>query len=238
VVCNEAKALAAPDIAPIAGFYEPFSAMTHLLGAAVFAVLGVVLVRAARGDRLRVACYAVYVVCSVFLLAMSGVYHVLDGGTTGRAVLGRLDYAAIFTLIAGTHTPVQGLFFRGFWRWAPLVLMWSAVATGATLFSVFYDEMDRSLGNAIFLFLGWMAGVSGLIVWRRLGTAQIKLLVGGGVAYSIGALIMGFEWPTLIPGVVGPHELWHIAVLLAMAMHWKFLYRNAHFPTSGPVRGH
>lgn len=217
------------------GFYEPVASITHLVGAVVFALLGVALLWRARGNRLRVFFLSIYVVCSVFLLAMSGVYHMLAEGTTTRNVLGRLDYAAIFTLIAGTYTPVHGLFFRGFWRIAPLAFMWSAVATGIPLLSVYYHDLPQGLGIAVFLGLGWIAGASGVIVWRRFGTSAMALLVGGGVAYSVGAILMGIGWPTIIPGVVGPHEIWHLAVLAAMAMHWKFLSQHARLPTTGPV---
>ncbi|MDF1837785.1 MAG: hemolysin III family protein, partial [Planctomycetota bacterium] len=219
----------------IPGFYEPFSAMTHLLGALVFLVFGIKLLLRARGSKGRVAYFAVYVFSGVFLLSMSGVYHMLAEGTTGRNVLGRLDYAAIFALIAGTHTPVQGLFFRGVARWLPVLLMWSAVATGVTLFSVFYHDLPYGLGNSIFLGLGWLAGLSGFVVWRRVGTAELSLLIGGGVAYSLGALLMAMDWPILIPGVIGTHELWHLAVLIAMCMHWRFLSNHAQVPISGPL---
>ncbi|MFT6831288.1 MAG: hemolysin III, partial [Planctomycetota bacterium] len=51
-----------------------------------------------------------------------------------------------------------------------------------------------------------------------------RLLIMGGVMYSIGAVLMGLQWPTLVPGVIGSHEIWHVAVLTAMAMHWRFFY--------------
>ncbi|MFT5058582.1 MAG: channel protein (hemolysin III family), partial [Planctomycetota bacterium] len=158
--------------------------MSHLLGALVFLIFGIKLLLRARGSKARVAYFAVYVFSGVFLLSMSGVYHMLADGTAGRNVLGRLDYAAIFVLIAGTHTPVQGLFFRGVGRWLPIFLMWAAVATGVTLFSVFYHDLPLGLGHSIFLGLGWLAGLSGFVVWRRVGTAELSLLIGGGVAYS------------------------------------------------------
>ena len=215
------------QIHPLPGFHEPFSAISHLVGAAVFAVLGARLLLHARGDAARVAFLSVYVACGVFLLSMSGVFHMLREGSTARAVLGRLDLAGIFLLIAGTHTPVQGLFFRGAARWVPFAVMWGAVATGITMFSVFYGRLPHGLGNTVFIVLGWIAGVSGLVVWRRLGTRNVLLLLGGGVVYSVGAILMGIGWPTLLPGVVGPHELWHVAVLSAMWMHWRFFWRFA-----------
>ena len=217
----------AVQVHPVPGFYEPFSAITHLLGAVTFAIFGAKLLYRARGKASRVAFLAVFVFSGVFLLSMSGVFHMLRDGSTARAVLGRLDFAAIFILIAGTHTPIQGLFFRGVSRWLPLVLMWSAAVVGITFFSIYYDDLPRGLGTGVFLALGWIAGASGLVVWKRIGTRHIRLLVGGGLAYSVGAILMGLGWPTLIPGVVGPHDLWHLAVLSALWMHWHFFYRFA-----------
>ncbi len=215
------------QIHPIPGFYEPFSALSHLVGAAVFAGLGAGLIYRARSSPSRVAFFTVYVVSSVFLLAMSGVFHLLEDGTAGRAVLGRLDFAAIFMLIAGTHTPIQGLFFRRFALWLPLVLMWAAAITGVVFFSIYYHHLPPALGTSVFLLLGWIAGASGLVVWLRIGTKSMRLLIGGGVAYSVGAILMGLEWPTLVPGIIGPHEMWHVAVLTAMALHMRFFYRFA-----------
>ena len=45
---------------------------------------------------------------------------------------------------------------------------------------------------------------------------------------------MGLGWPVLIPGVVGPHELWHVAVLVALSLHWRFVYLHAALPLDGP----
>lgn len=212
------------------GFYEPFSALSHLIGALVFALLAVLLVRRGRGDARRILFLGVFAGTSVLLLSMSGVYHMLVEGSTARNVLGRLDKAAIFALIAGTHTPIQGLFFRGLARWGMLALMWLVAATGITLFSVFYDSLPRGLGTTVYILMGWIAGGAGLVVWRRQGTSRIWLLLLGGGFYSVGAISLGLEWPTVLPGVLGPHEVWHVAVLAAMGLHWKFIFENAQRP--------
>lgn len=219
----------------IPGFFEPFGSMIHLIGALVFAVLTFFLLRRGRGDGRRVTALAIFALSCVLLLSMSGVYHLLREGGTARAVLGRLDLAAIFILIAGTHTPVQAIFFRGAARWGVLAVMWLLAATGITLFSIFYDSLPRGLGTTIFISLGWIAGAAGVMVWRRHGTSEVKLLLLGGVAYSVGAILLGIGWPTIIPGVVGPHEIWHIAVLVAMSMHWTFVFKNAHRNLDGPT---
>ena len=214
----------AVQIHPLPGFHEPFSSITHIVGAGVFVILGAILLQEARGRRERMVCMGVYAFSTVFMLAMSGVFHMLESGSIERDVIGRLDFAAIFVLIAGTQTPIQWLFFRGKARWLTLTLIWSTVALGVTLFSVYYEELPPHLGTAVFLVLGWSAAGSGLIVWRRLGAQRMRLLVAGGATYSVGATLLAFKSPTLVPGIVGYHELWHLAVLLAMTMHWRFFY--------------
>jgi channel protein (hemolysin III family) len=215
------------QVLPLPGFVEPVSALTHLLGALVFAVLSISLLRRARGDARRVALLGVYAFACVLLLAMSGVYHMLPEESLGRAVMGRLDKAAIFVLIAGTHTPVQGLFFRGVARWGVLLALWLIAVAGITFFTVYYDALPGGLGTSIYLLLGWVAGASGVLVWRRIGTARIAPLVLGGLAYSVGAIVQWLRWPSLAPGVFGAHELWHLAVLAGMGLHWAFLFQNA-----------
>jgi channel protein (hemolysin III family) len=215
------------QVYPLPGLEEPVGSLTHLVGALIFTALLVPLVRRGRGDALRVGLLTVYGFSCVFLLAMSGIYHMMPEGTADRAAMGRMDRAAIFILIAGTHTPVQGIFFRGLARWGVIAVMWGLALTGIILFTAFFEQMTSGLVTAVYILLGWVAGSAGLILWQRLGTAEIVLLLGGGIIYSAGAILMGLEWPIVIPGVVGPHEVWHFAVLTAMAMHWVFLFKNA-----------
>ena len=214
-------------VRPLPGFFEPVNSIVHLGAAIVFAILGVRVVVRARGDRLRVALIGVFAFACVFMLSMSGVFHMLVVGGSGSAVLFRLDKAAIFVLIAGTFTPVHGLLFRGVVRWAGLGLMWIAAATGVTLVTIFFDRMPYGLGTSLYLALGWVAGVSVIALWRRRGFRYVRLILAGGVAYSVGAILNGLRWPTLIPGVFGPHELWHVAVLTGLSLHWRFIARLA-----------
>jgi channel protein (hemolysin III family) len=210
----------------IPGFREPVSCWTHLLAAPVFAVLGYYLVRRGRGHWGRTISLAVMAFSSVFLLSMSAVYHLLGPGTA-RDVMRHLDIAAIFVLIAGTVTPAHAILFRGFNRWAPLLLVWSVAATGISLRTIFSDRLMSGLGTALFLVMGWGGLISCIVLWRRYDYSFVKLLLWGGMAYTAGVVIIGLNWPTVIPGVVTPHELWHVAVIVGLSMHWKFTFQFA-----------
>lgn len=209
---------------PIPGFSEPVSSLTHLLSAGVFAVVGFFLLRKSRGSVARMFALGVFVFTCLFLLSMSGVYHLLEAGGAGHKVLQRLDHAAIFALIAGSFTPIHWILFRGWGRWGVLVLIWSLAITGLTLKVIFFESIPEWLGLTFFLGLGWIGLASGAVLWRRYGFALIRPLVYSGLFYSAGAVLEFLRWPVLIPGVLGPHELFHLAVLAGIGFHFRFLF--------------
>jgi len=207
----------------IPGFSDPFSSMSHLLGAFFFLIFGIKLIYLARGHAGWVVATSVFVFSVVFLLSMSGVFHLLDHQTMGRAVLQRLDHAGIFGLIAGTFTPVHSILFKGFWRWGILFLIWALAITGMTLKSIFFNDMAEWLGLLFYLGLGWVGILSAYLTHRLHGFTIVKPLLYGAIAYTAGASLEFLRLPIVIPGVIGPHELFHIAVLLGISWHWLFV---------------
>jgi channel protein (hemolysin III family) len=216
------------------GFHEPFSVITHLLGAILFLVLGLKLLRRGWGDRDRVIFLGIYAVACVLQLSLSGVYHMMVRGGRAHGVLERLDHGAIFLLIAGTFTPTLGMLFRGWLRWGQLMLIWAAAITGITLKTIFFDDVAEWLGLSFYLTLGWFGAFATVLLARRFGFAFIRPLLWGGIAYSVGGAVDFAGWPTVVPRVVESHDLFHIAVLIGAVFHWRFIWQFA----GGPVRGH
>ncbi|MCG6968695.1 MAG: hemolysin III family protein [Gammaproteobacteria bacterium] len=210
-------------IAPIPGFSEPFSAITHLLGAIVFLILGIELLVRSHVTLGKRAALLVYIVAVIFALSMSGVFHLLSSGSAAKAVLQRLDHAAIFFLIAATYTPVHTIVFRGVMRWGVLVIVWCAAITGITLKSIFFFDIPEWVGLSLYLGLGWFGVFSTYQMYRRFGFHYIKLIVYGALAYTCGGVFEYLRIPILIPEVIGPHELFHIFVLIGISMHWMFI---------------
>jgi len=211
----------------IPGFSEPFSSLSHLAGVALFAWLGVSLVRRGRGDAGRMLSLIVFAFSCVLLLSMSGVYHLLSPSGVPRYVLHRLDHAAIFILIAGSFTPVHAILFRGAWRWGMLAIVWTMAITAITLKTIYFESMPEWLGLALYLGLGWFGLVSGIAMARRFGFRFIRPVVWSALAYTFGALADFLHWPQIVPGIFGPHELFHLAVLAGIAFHWKFVFSVA-----------
>ncbi|MEM7475051.1 MAG: hemolysin III family protein [Planctomycetota bacterium] len=206
----------------IPGFEEPFSSFSHLFAAPVFLVWGILLIRQHGKGALRCTGLILLLLATVFLLSMSGVYHLLGDGIA-RDVLRHLDIAGVFALIAATATPIHVAAFRGWLRWMPLGIWWSVAASGITLRTIFSDSLPFVVGTMIFLAMGWGGVFTCGILWRRYGFYFVELLLYGGIAYSIGAVAMSLHYPTLIPGVIGPHEFWHVAVLVGLFFHWLFI---------------
>jgi channel protein (hemolysin III family) len=207
----------------IPGFSDPVSSLTHLAAAVVFAILSVPLIARGRGEAPRVISLAVFAFSCVLLLSLSGVYHLLTPQTAGRSVLMRLDHAAIFVLIAGSFTPVHVILLRDRWQRHLLAWIWAAAIAGLTIKTVYFDTVPLWLGLLMYLGLGWLGLISTIALARRFGVRFVLPLVWGALAYTIGAVAEFLGWPVLLAGVIGPHEIFHLAVLAGISFHWAFI---------------
>lgn len=210
-------------VSPVLGFCEPISSWLHAGGAIVAGLSSRALYRSAAtpGASLALGIFGAAVVLS---LAVSGTYHAFDTETTVRAVFQRLDHAFIWVLIAGTYTPVHVILFRGPWRWGALAVIWACAAAGVALKTVFFADVSDQVGLSLYLILGWMGAISAAKIWHQDGWGATHLLLAGGLLYSIGGAASVAEMPVVIPGYVGPHELFHLAVLAALYVHWRFMH--------------
>jgi len=210
----------------IPGFCDPLSSMSHLfLGAPLFAALTLVLVIRGRGDPGRQLALGLYGLTNVALFVLSGTYHLLPLGSEARLVLQRLDHAAIFCLIAGTFTPAHYILFRGWWmRWLPILVIWSVAAIGVVLKTVYFNHFLGATGLALYLGMGWGGGLSGFFILYSFGSRLVLLLLGGALFYTVGAVLDYLRWPILVPGLLGYHECFHLAVVLGAGYHCYFVY--------------
>ena len=207
----------------ILGFEDPINSWTHLLGALAIAVLLIILFKKGGFGRKYPLPIIIFGFSSIFLLSMSGVYHLLERDTTSRYVLRILDHAGIFLLIAGTLIAVHEVLFSGLMKWGIIIVASMIAALGITLGTIYFDELPTYMTHSVFLAFGWLGVVSIIGIWRLKDAISIKYLLYGGLAYTVGAIIDWLQYPVIIPGYFGPHELFHIAVLIGVTYHWLFL---------------
>src|SRR5207248_3057414 len=120
-----------------------------------------------------------------------------------------------------------GLLFHGWLRWGPLVLVWAAAITGITLKTIFFEDLAEWLGLSFYLTLGWFGVFTAILLVRQYGFTFIKPLFWGGLAYTVGGIMDFNRWLTILPGVMHPHELFHLDVLMGAIFHYQFVWQFA-----------
>jgi hemolysin III len=200
---------------------EPFNAASHLVGLLLAAAGTLALLQMSRPGAELVA-FAVYGSTLVLLFATSTVYHSLPLPAPRLRPLRMLDHIAIYFLIAGTYTPVAMLTLRGPFGWGLLATVWAIAAAGIP-FKIRFLEAPVWVSTLTYLGMGYLALVAVLPLSRVVSSGGLAWLVGGGVAYTVGAIIYARERPDPFPRVFGHHGLWHVLVLLGSACHFAFM---------------
>ena len=150
----------------ILGFQDPIDSWTHLLGALAVAVLVILLfTKEGIGKRNPIPILLFGFSC-VFLLSMSGVYHLLTRETTGRYVLRILDHAGIFLLIAGTLIAVHQVIFAGLMKWGVIIVASTIATLGITFGTIYFDELPAFMTHSVYLAFGWLGLVSIVAIWK------------------------------------------------------------------------
>lgn len=201
--------------------------LIHLgtLPTAIFA--GVILVSLAQGTP-ALWSSAVFAASSILLFGISGTYHRFSWKPGTKSVLRRLDHANIFLLIAGTYTPIAVLALPPEKGTLLLALVWSGAALGIG-FRVFWLSAPRFVYVPLYLGLGW-AAVMYLPDLLAANVAMMVLVIVGGLAYSLGAVVYATKWPNPAPERFGFHEIFHTLTVVAFLCHWTAVFLIASNP--------
>lgn len=205
---------------------DPMSALTHLIGfVAVIPAIAVLLERAiSMGSVARIVGFSVFGASLLLLYAASTIYHTLDLSAEKTLVLRKIDHMMIFVLIAGTYTPICLVPLQGVWGTALLIAVWSIALLGI-LMKLFWMGAPRPLSTGIYVVMGWVAVIAFVPLLRAVSWSGFAMLLAGGIAYTIGALIYGLKKPNLpFLKSFGFHEIFHVFVLIGSAIHITFMF--------------
>jgi hemolysin III len=200
---------------------EPVNGGSHLIGLLLAAAGTVLLLKLASGPQQRTA-VAVYGASLILLYGASTLYHVLPVSDRPLRALRTLDHIAIYFLIAGTYTPIALITLNGALGWTLLVLVWLIAAAGIP-FKIFYLDAPVWLSTATYLGMGYLSLVAIIPLARAVSVSGLGWLIGGGAAYTVGAVIYTMRRPDPFPGWLGHHEIWHLLVLVGSACHFAFM---------------
>jgi hemolysin III len=146
------------------------------------------------------------------MLGASALYHLTTPGAA-KELLCRIDYAAIFLMIAGTSTPFAVNRFDAATANVAVPVIWLG-ATAGIILKLCFPRRFETVGVVLYLAFGWASLFLFEPLVRTIGAASVILLVTGGVTYSIGAAFH------LLHRVPFHTAIWHSFVLAAAAQHF------------------
>jgi len=153
------------------------------------------------------------------MFGVSSLFHRVSWTPHAARRVGRLDHTMIYALIAGTYTPVGLLAVHAGWRVPILVTVWGG-ALLATVAKLAWRGAPTWVAPAICIALGWSAVIVFPQIVGRIGVAGALLLLGGGLAYTTGAVVYTRRRPDPRPSTFGYHELFHALVVVAVACQY------------------
>jgi hemolysin III len=222
VAVPESVALATPGRAARAAVYsrreEVASALTHGAGAALALVGLGLLWLAARGHGAgwSLASALVYGVSMVMLYGSSTLYHGL-AAPRAKHVFKILDHSSIYLLIAGTYTPVTLITLRAHGGWWLCGVVWGCAFVGIAV-EAFWVYRPKWLSALVYVAMGWLAIFMIKPLCAALPTAGLWLLIGGGLAYTLGTPVYALK---RLPYT---HAVWHLFVLTGSVCHFLTIF--------------
>ena len=169
--------------------------VTHIVGG-VLGIVAVVLcpiMGAKHHNPYAVISGAVYGFSMLALYAISSVYHGLSPRLMGKRVLQVIDHCTIYFLIAGSYMPITLCSIRPVspgWGWTLFGVVWALAAVASTLTAIDLKKYEK-FSMICYILMGWCVIVRIGLVRELLGPTGFGLLLAGGIAYTLGAVLYG-----------------------------------------------
>ena len=192
--------------------------VTHVIGVVLGIVVLVlsVLVSAYHHNVWGIVSSAIYGFSMIALYSVSSVYHGLRPGM-GKKVMQVIDHCTIYFLIAGTYTPFALSAIRPLnpaLGWGLFGFEWALTAVSVTLTAIDLRKY-RVFSMICYIGMGWAIIPFAGAVIEALTMPGFVLLLSGGIAYTIGAVLYGIgakkRWM---------HSVFHIFVVLGSVLQF------------------
>ena len=198
---------------------EIFNMTSHIVGGAlgIVALVLCVVFAAIHKNVYGVVSGAIYGAMMIVLYTMSSIYHGLSPKRKSKKVFQVLDHCSIFLLIAGSYTPFVLCTIRQestVAGWTIFGIIWAFAILGIVLNAIDIKKF-KVFSMICYLAMGWCIILKVNLLPSTLGMSGFILLVAGGVAYTIGAILYG----------VGKkhkymHSVFHLFILLGSILHF------------------
>lgn len=167
---------------------------THIVGGAIgilILVLSVIL-SVIHKNPWSIVGSVIYGFSMIALYTVSSVYHGLKPGYA-KKVMQVVDHCTIYLLIAGTYTPILLTSIRPLYpeiAWAILVAEWVLAAVAAVFTAIDHNHYKK-LSMVCYIGMGWLIVLALKPTLECVGLAGFMLLLLGGIAYTVGAVLYG-----------------------------------------------
>ena len=201
---------------------EITNTVTHIIGGiGGIAALNLCLLKAIRfHGPVEITGAAIYGCCLIILYSISSIYHGLKP-SMAKKVLQVLDHCAIYFLIAGSYSIITLSAIRQ----ADPVLGWSMFAVEwvlciiATVLTAIDLKRYEVFSMICYIGMGWAIIPFCRQIYGILGPVGFGLLLSGGLAYTVGAVLYAIgakkRWF---------HSVFHVFVVLGSVLHFFAFY--------------
>ena len=152
----------------------------------------------------------------ILLYTMSSIYHGLSPKRHSKKVFQVIDHCSIFLLIAGSYTPFALCTLREYSTatgWTIFGIIWGLAILGIVLNSIDIKKY-KVFSMICYLAMGWCIIIKANLLPELLGIKGLILLLAGGIAYTIGAIVYGFGKKHKYV-----HSIFHLFCVLGTILH-------------------
>ena len=204
---------------------ELTNTLTHTMGGvmSIAALVLCVMKAAAFRSGVEIAAAAIYGGCLIALYAVSAVYHGLRP-RMAKLVMQVIDHCTIYVLIAGSYTVVALSALRQIspaLGWGMVAFQWTLAVIAITLTAIDLKAF-QVFSMICYVGIGWAIAPFIPQVHAALGFRGFGLLLAGGIAYTIGAVLyaIGSKRPWF-------HSVFHVFVVLGSLLQFFSIYLYA-----------
>lgn len=197
---------------------EVLNAVTHGVGV-LLSIVGFVLLLKKANSGLHYVSFIIYGVSLLLLFLASTLYHSLIF-TKAKKIFQVFDHCSIYLLIAGTYTPYCLLYIKGTIGIVLLSVIWLAAIIGIVYKSLTLSKVKSvsKLSTIIYNVMGWAVVIALPSLYHSVGLKGLLLLVGGGVAYTVGSVFYSMKNRRYM------HVVWHLFVMLGAMLMFFSIY--------------
>lgn len=198
---------------------ELINSITHGVGAAMgIAALVLCILKSCNPfDGYKLASSIVFGLTFTLLYLMSCLYHALKVNRAKR-VFRVIDHCTIFLLIAGTYTPYTLITLHGLTGWILFGIVWGVGILGIVLNAVSLKKFAK-LSVFCYIALGWVVIFASGQLIASLDHTGLMLLLAGGIAYTLGAVLYGIGAKKRYF-----HSVFHFFCLIGTLLHFFSIY--------------